>query len=138
MGVIVDKNDDIEQKRFIPFSAFYPFFRVLSLFPRFIPFSAFYLFFRLRKGKGSAFYSFSAFYPFFPRFIPFSAFYPFFRVLSLFPRFIPFSAFAIPYFRNSGFVFYPKPIKCLWIQTNPDMCSRALLSPHLMKLTGIL
>ena len=76
MGVIIDKNDDIEQKRFIPFSAFYPFFRVLSPFPRFIPFSAFY---------------------------------PFFRVLSLLPRFIPFSASAIPYFRNSGSVFYPNP-----------------------------
>ena len=89
------KNDDIEQKRFIPFSAFYPFFRVLSLFPRFIPFSAFYPFFRVLS--------------LFPRFIPFSAFYPFFRVLSLFPRFIPFSASAIPYFRNSGSVFYPNP-----------------------------
>ena len=89
------KNDDIEQKRFIPFSAFYPFFRVLSLFPRFIPFSAFYPFFRVLSP--------------FPRFISFSAFYPFFRVLSLFPRFIPFSASAIPYFRNSESVFYPNP-----------------------------
>ena len=89
------KNDDIEQKRFIPFSAFYPFFRVLSLFPRFIPFSAFYPFFRVLS--------------LFPRFIPFSAFYPFSRVLSLFRRFIPFSASAIPYFRNSGSVFYPNP-----------------------------
>ena len=49
MGVIIDKNDDIEQKHFISFSAIYPFFRVLSFFPRFIPFSAFYPFFRLRN-----------------------------------------------------------------------------------------
>ena len=71
------------------------FFRVLSFFPRFILFSAFYPFFRVLS--------------LFPRFILFSAFYPFFRVLSLFPRFIPFSASAIPYFRNSGSVFYPNP-----------------------------
>ena len=70
---------------------------MLSLFPRFIPFSAFYPFFRVLS--------------LFPRFIPFSAFYPFFRVLSLFPRFIPFSASAIPYFRNSGSVFYPNSFK---------------------------
>ena len=68
---------------------------MLSLFPRFILFFVFYPFFRVLS--------------LFPRFIPFSAFYPFFRVLSLFPRFIPFSASAIPYFRNSGSVFYPNP-----------------------------
>ena len=93
------------QKRFIPrpfsalypffrvlilFSAFYPFFRVLSLFPRFILFSAFYPFFRVLS-------FFSRVLSFFPRFIPFSAFYPFFRP----PQF--------PYFRNSGSVFYPNP-----------------------------
>ena len=77
---------------FIPFSAFYHFFRVLSLFPRFILFSAFYPFFRVLS--------------LFPRFIPFSAFYPFFRVLSLFPRFIPFSAFY-PFFRVLS--FFPLP-----------------------------
>ena len=87
--------------RFIPFSAFYPFSRILSFFPRFIPFSAFYSLFRLL----SLFRVLSLF----PRFIPFSAFYPFFRVLSPFPRFIPFSASAIPYFRNSRSVFYPNP-----------------------------
>ena len=114
MGVIIDKNDDIEQRRVIPFSAFYPFFRVLSLFPRFTLFSAFYPFFRVLS-LFPRFILFSAFYPFFrvlslfPRFIPFSAFYPFFRVLFLFPRFIPLSASAIPYFRNSGSVFYPNP-----------------------------
>ena len=93
MGVIIDKKWWYRTK------TCYPFFRVLSPFPRFIPFSAFYPFFRVLS--------------LFPRFIPFSAFYPFFRVLSLFPRFIPFSASTIPYFRNSGSVFYPNP---LWFQ----------------------
>ena len=100
--------------RFILFSAFYPFFRVLSLFPRFIPFSAFYPFFRVLS--------------FFPRFILFSAFYPFFRVLSPFPRFIPFSAFypffrvlslfPLPQFRNSVIpdpCFIPTRISFGWV-----------------------
>ena len=89
--------------RFILFSAFYPFFRVLSLFPRFIPFSAFYPFFRVLSP--------------FPRFIPFSAFYPFFRVLSLFPRFIPFSAFY-PFFR----VLSLFPLPQFSISVIPDPC----------------
>ena len=122
MGVIIDKNDDIEQRRVIPFSAFYPFFRVLSLFPRFIPFSAFYPFFRVLSFF-PRFIPFSAFYPFFrvlslfPRFIPFSAFYPFFRVLSLFPCFIPFSAFY-PFFR----VLSLFPLPQFRISVIPDPC----------------
>ena len=92
------KNDDIEQRRVIPFSAFHPFFCVLSLF--------------------SAFYPFFCVLSLFPRFILFSAFYPFFRVLSLFLRFIPFSASAIPYFRDSGSVFYPNPEHKRYLNTN--------------------
>ena len=125
--MIWDKNVSSLFPRFIPFSAFYPFFRVLSFFPRFIPFSAFYPFFRVLS--------------LFPRFIPFSAFYPFFRVLSLFPRFIPFSASAIPYFRNSGSVFYPNPIimivLCPWDVRHPVVLLRclALLSNGLLRNT---
>ena len=54
--------------RFIPFPAFYPFSRVLSLFPRSIPFPAFYPFSRVLS--------------LFPRSIPFSTFHFFFHVLS--------------------------------------------------------
>ena len=123
--------------RFILFSAFYPFFRVLSFFPRFIPFSAFYPFFRVLS-LFPRFILFSAVYPFFrvlflfPRFIPFSAFYPFFRVLSLFPRFIPFSASAIPYFRNSGSVFYPNPTELIHIgQVHTRYLNQGAMSLHL-------
>ena len=61
-----DKNVSPLFPRFIPFSAFYPFFRVLFLFPRFILFSAFNPFFRVLS--------------LFPRFIPFStSAIPYFR-----------------------------------------------------------
>ena len=118
-----NKNVSYLFPRFIPFPAFYPLFRVLSLFPRFILFSAFCPFSRVLSFF-PRFIPFSAFYPFFrvlslfPRFIPFSAFYPFFRVLSPFPRFIPFSASAIPYFRNSGSVFYPNPFISSFTETS--------------------
>ena len=62
-------------QRFIPISAFYLHFGVLSPFQRFIPISAFYL-------------HFSVLSPF-QRFIPISAFYPHFSVLSPFQ--FPFS-----------------------------------------------
>ena len=101
--MIWDKNVSSLFPRFIPFSAFYPFFRVLSLFPRFILFSAFYPFFRVLS--------------LFPHFILFSAFYPFFRVLSLFPRFIPFSAFY-PFFRVLS-LFPPPQFR---ISVIPDPC----------------
>ena len=97
------KNDDMGQKRFIPFFALCPFFRVLSFFPHFILFSAFYPFFRVLS--------------LFPRFILFSAFYPFFRVLSLFPRFILFSAFY-PFFRVLP-LFPPPQFR---ISVIPDPC----------------
>ena len=65
-------------QRFIPISAFYPQFSVLSPFIQcFIPISAFYP-------------HFSVLSPF-QRFIPISAFYPHFSVLSPFQRFIPIS-----------------------------------------------
>ena len=62
-------------QRFIPISAFYPHFSVLSPFQRFIPISAFYP-------------HFSVLSPF-QCFIPISAFYPHFSVLSPFQ--FPFS-----------------------------------------------
>ena len=65
MGVIIDKKWWYRTKMC------YPFFRVLSFFPCFIPFSAFYPSFRIL----SLFRVLSLF----PRFILFSEFYPFFR-----------------------------------------------------------
>ena len=118
--MIWDKNVSSLFPRFIPFSAFYPFFRVLSLFPRFILFSVFYPFFRVLS--------------FFPRFIPFSAFYPFLRVLSLFPRFILFSAFYpfnFPRFIPLIFrVLSPFPPPQFRISVIPDPC---FIPTHLVR-----
>ena len=81
---------------FIPISAFYSHFSVLSPFQRFIPISAFYP-------------HFSVLSPF-QRFIPISAFYPHFSVLSPFQRFIPLSVSVFSFrFRHSVSAFYPDP-----------------------------
>ena len=83
-------------QRFIPISAFYPHFSVLSSFQRFIPISAFYP-------------HFSVLSPF-QRFIPISAFYPHFSVLSPFQCFIPISVSVFSFrFSHSVSAFYPDP-----------------------------
>ncbi len=105
-------RSNLHIQRFIPISAFYPHFSVLSSFQRFIPhFSVLSPFQR--------FIPISAFYPHFSvlspfqRFIPISAFYPHFSVLSPFQRFIPISVSAFIFrFRDSVSAFYPYPFSC--------------------------
>ena len=82
---------------------------VLSLFQRFIPISAFYPYFSVLSSSISAFYPRA-----FQRFIPISVFYPHFIVLSPFQRFIPISVsvFSLS-FRHSVSVFYPNPVQTL-------------------------